>query len=1186
MIIGSNKVIWKATGVQPSELLLIFQKKMVGSTTGPVHLDVDVLCLYHRGRAKLDYQGSLQFVVMRLLTLAIHGFHVTGILDGDYRPDCKRSSWYRLMETEFAILNAAFSRNKALSLAARLSEEDVTPEEHQLVKEALGKVRKEISINANKSGRKRVPPSFKEDLEEMIFNVLQNTTDPVAGQLNEKVLKAKFQADSLMAYRVHSGESNGVVTMDTDAAVLLGPDHFYIRSIDLHGAGKKKRKKGVALVTCEIAGGSVAKFDELKKSLTRPGIKWEQVKYPVFDHNDVVLRALVSIALGCDVWKGVKNLGPKKINDFLNKLPQDYTTEEIQEAFTGLMIRSVSTWRFDITDSTRTPFTAEVAKTLVSAILDEAVVYDTSGDDEELDDTSLCQYFYMFEKPTTLTKYVSYFKKDEDNEIEIVDGPPTATCDGVPGITEPHTYLTAEGSFKCFVCAKVFCQACGYVPDLVSGIAKTKSYYREKPHNLCFECFKCSSVAPGMEVNELDPDAVALMKKSLKQMNVQSLEDATPSEIEDMYEHYLNDIPLYESLSHGTEFPVFTTAFFNDIKEHVFYHGPLFSESGFLHDTRSIPDELVPHIIELMASIIRHEAEGTSRYSAAVPKIIIEFSNRSRYGNGTAHKMIRSAMRHAIDPRMKSIADNSFSLFRHQCTHGHSVGLIVEADVPASMKQTQYTTKTAFTMHNLLACGCTCFSSGLGTEPMQGGDRVTCIHNLPPVVLLGLMLHSGYAVNFLHDVAARWTSDIDTRMRLDDMELYVRAKDSLVDIMRVTNVDELTIEKARVNLSVVDMLHNFQCTTDRVQVRKHSAPKKHELIPFRCLPVESVMGRFKRMKVVEEAEASEKECKDDSKKTASSSKKTEDETMNTQNKNKSKSGGVQNDSIDSAKTVGTNTKGPTPPDEPTIPRKGETHINDMFDKMGESDSDSYQEEYTYDYSSDSDDEGIVGSGSSGNPSGSGSGGNPSGSGSGGDSSGSGSSGDSSGSDNPQDNENNGQDNAQIPVSRVLLQAYHLTPEDLAMIHNVRRSQLPSNVGLSSYTSLVGPETLGRGNGNRHLGLGTNLWLNDEVINDYCCGILTEKDAVQNPTSRSYFFNSQFYFWLNDSRRGYDYEGVRSWARRFPEENIFERMEKLIVPINLNNQHWALITVYLQEHDGQGKGLTYMDGLGTSGMDKL
>ena len=87
----------------------------------------------------------------------------------------------------------------------------------------------------------------------------------------------------------------------------------------------------------------------------------------------------------------------------------------------------------------------------------------------------------------------------------------------------------------------------------------------------------------------------------------------------------------------------------------------------------------------------------------------------------------------------------------------------------------------------------------------------------------------------------------------------------------------------------------------------------------------------------------------------------------------------------------------------------------------------------------------------------------------------------------------------------------------------------------------------------------SVWLNDEVINIYSKLIITE---LQEKGEKIYCFRSDFMNQLNSEGK-FSYEKVKRWSRHVPNGDIFE-LEKLFIPINIDNMHWILAVIYMQE----------------------
>ena len=111
------------------------------------------------------------------------------------------------------------------------------------------------------------------------------------------------------------------------------------------------------------------------------------------------------------------------------------------------------------------------------------------------------------------------------------------------------------------------------------------------------------------------------------------------------------------------------------------------------------------------------------------------------------------------------------------------------------------------------------------------------------------------------------------------------------------------------------------------------------------------------------------------------------------------------------------------------------------------------------------------------------------------------------------------------------------------------------------------------------------WLNDEVIHYYITTLAKRDDALSNAIpgrKRCHFFKSFFMTsLLHDGR--YHYDNIRRWSNNVPGQDIFA-LDKLIVPINISQQHWTCAVIFMQEKRIQyydsvlGDGLYYLRAL--------
>ncbi|CCF56464.1 hypothetical protein KAFR_0B01650 [Kazachstania africana CBS 2517] len=91
-------------------------------------------------------------------------------------------------------------------------------------------------------------------------------------------------------------------------------------------------------------------------------------------------------------------------------------------------------------------------------------------------------------------------------------------------------------------------------------------------------------------------------------------------------------------------------------------------------------------------------------------------------------------------------------------------------------------------------------------------------------------------------------------------------------------------------------------------------------------------------------------------------------------------------------------------------------------------------------------------------------------------------------------------------------------------------------------------------------LAPKRWLNDTIIEYFM-------KSIEKKTERTIAFNSFFYTSL--SERGY--QGVRRWMKR--KKVKIGELDKIFVPINLNQSHWALCLINIPD-----KTISYVDSL--------
>jgi hypothetical protein len=154
-----------------------------------------------------------------------------------------------------------------------------------------------------------------------------------------------FQANMVICYRLVNGLSHLAVTTDRDYHIYAGKDALVITDWKL--SAKKKRHKST-LSQMELACGWMEPMKKAADALHKPVDIFvsKKAKYLLFEGSDATTRALIAIAIGCDMYPGgAHNIGPSKVATYLHK--DDGNLQEFVAAKTKLDTTIVDTfaWR-------------------------------------------------------------------------------------------------------------------------------------------------------------------------------------------------------------------------------------------------------------------------------------------------------------------------------------------------------------------------------------------------------------------------------------------------------------------------------------------------------------------------------------------------------------------------------------------------------------------------------------------------------------------------------------------------------------------------------------------------------------------------------------------------------------------------------------------------------------------------
>ena len=303
-----TKAYWTAKNVSFYDLSVIYRK--IFQKSPPVKLDVDVSIMFHSVMTdpKYAYAGRITEVASRLSTLASYGFVVTPVLDGFDRPDSKRDSWKRRTTKLICQSNATHCKLKAMSVGAMIDNGDGT----QKLKDELDMYCKDAASMEKQGVIRETLPSIKEDLYDKLFQAGALDKNNMNGGYVKQPIMNVFQADPMLAFRAMNEDDYGFLySTDSDFGLYLGPEFFYIN----------KYKLSTKKITFDLTGVGNACMEKVKQCLNHDhSIFFTAAEHPILDTEDHVLRSLLAIILGPDVYKrGVPNYSSSNVHDFIVK---------------------------------------------------------------------------------------------------------------------------------------------------------------------------------------------------------------------------------------------------------------------------------------------------------------------------------------------------------------------------------------------------------------------------------------------------------------------------------------------------------------------------------------------------------------------------------------------------------------------------------------------------------------------------------------------------------------------------------------------------------------------------------------------------------------------------------------------------------------------------------------------------
>ena len=222
---SKGTVLWKATGLSLQSI------KSLGLGN---RIDVDGNFLFYQmqGRGGKSIEVIIGEMALFLKQIAHSGgFIVTVVLDGETRPDCKRASWDRRKDTSLSKINRMYCRFKVLELSSRLEKEAMNENQRNEIKRELHAFNEAAKSLEKQCGRVSISKNFCDLLLICLRLNKGMKMNENGGYISSKIIRAKFQADYVIALRSLEKKNDFIYSSDSDFAVLLGDECVLIDTV-------------------------------------------------------------------------------------------------------------------------------------------------------------------------------------------------------------------------------------------------------------------------------------------------------------------------------------------------------------------------------------------------------------------------------------------------------------------------------------------------------------------------------------------------------------------------------------------------------------------------------------------------------------------------------------------------------------------------------------------------------------------------------------------------------------------------------------------------------------------------------------------------------------------------------------------------------------------------------------------
>jgi hypothetical protein len=184
-----------------------------------------------------------------------------------------------------------------------------------------------------------------------------------------------------------------------------------------------------------------------------------------------------------------------------------------------------------------------------------------------------------------------------------------------------------------------------------------------------------------------------------------------------------------------------------------------------------------------------------------IPKFFVDAAKEARFHDG--FRLLKRCLRHALDPQTPSILQAKACVVEYK----DKIAIKIETQMKASMKKDVYDVTVVF-HEKILACKCGCKAGSSGQE------RVMCVHILPVVYQVTLLMYDGLAEHMLCELCNAWNTTYEEAVNNSSSYAIEYCKRSILVLKQATGYD-CTDYNADLKKSVIDLLANYNVGTQK-----------------------------------------------------------------------------------------------------------------------------------------------------------------------------------------------------------------------------------------------------------------------------------------------------------------------------------------------------------------------------------